>query len=86
MVHRGVSNSKAKVTLANFRERLKLTPDNRPTDTAPRVLIFNHISNQRDALSVLEHLAKALELVEIQHVIIPDYGAPRLFDSSSKGE
>jgi folylpolyglutamate synthase len=46
-------------------------------------LIFSHVSEQRDAAIVLEHLATSLSTVHIHHVIFTLYDPAQDFDSDS---
>ena len=48
---------------------------------APKILIFNQASNERDAIPVLENLASGLKDVPIQHVIFAGYNPDQEFDA-----
>jgi folylpolyglutamate synthase len=50
--------------------------------SVPRVLIFNQISNERDANEVLKCLAGALKPVEIRYVVFADYDPHPLYPES----
>ena len=53
--------------------------------SAAHVLIFNHISNKRDAVRVFERLASSLKSYDMQYVIFADYDPHQNFDATKGG-